>query len=31
MEVNGLLPALPKGFQFDQNKLDSCVSQAELQ
>ena len=30
MEVNGLLPALPKGFQFEQNKLDNCVSQAKL-
>lgn len=24
MEVNGLFPALPKGFQFEQNKLDNC-------
>lgn len=30
MEVNWLLPTLPKGFPFKQNKLKAYVSQAKL-
>lgn len=30
MEVNRLLPTLPEGFQFKQNKLNNHVSQAKL-